>query len=78
MFKLYGYGCPTNYENALHWFEKASTSEDSDIAKRALKAHRELDELMAIAQHTNDGILDSLKDQSEEKVPTLRDGVLHS
>jgi len=58
VFKFNGYGCQTNYEHAINWFERAAALDDPRVSHDAEKAAEELKLKMEDARRQNDAVLD--------------------
>jgi TPR repeat protein len=59
MFKVRGYGCEVNYEQALRWFYRAISIGDERIYKQAMDSANELKMLIEKAQQSNEDIINS-------------------
>ena len=56
VMKMHGHGTFVDYEEALHWFEKAAILDDFRVSEKASEAYQELFQLIEEAKEVNDKI----------------------
>lgn len=67
VFKTYGYGCTINYEQAIHWFERAVSMDDPRVNSKCIEAADELKRLVYEAKAHNEEMLNDFQRRAQRE-----------